>query len=259
MNLIWPFLAAVTLLQGTDTGLIEEFDTDLDRTGFIKLADTPAELLGPEAAAEISHVIFADELVQWRAYLPKDYSPKKPPGILVFVSTDDFGGIPSRWMSLMDEENLIWVSPLFAGSEIPVEERILKAVLAPHAVDTRYGIDSRRVYIGGYANGGQVASLVQAANPETFRGSLYVCGAMPLSSGAPGKRDLMKENRHVFIGGCGDRDEREMRRVHKEYLQAGIDNASLIIIDLQRGLVPQRRYIKAGIKYLDSDEETVAD
>ena len=108
VNAALPLMAFVALLQGADTGLIEEFDTAPPRTGPLKLTMSPVEVLGPEAAYQMNHLMLADEMIDWRVYVPRDYSPQRPPGVLVWISSIDWGGIPDRWQMLMDKHNLIW-------------------------------------------------------------------------------------------------------------------------------------------------------
>lgn len=251
MNLVLAILAAMGLLQGEADDLIEELDASQPRTGFVKLEMTTEELLGAEAAAGLNHILLANEEIEWRAFVPWDYDPGSPPGVLVFISSIDWGGIPEDWAPVMDARNLIWVSPGRAGGSAPVQERIIKAILAPRVIAADYTVNEERIYIAGFDDGGKVANLVQATDPVTFRGGIYMCGALAWGGKTPEKIDLMRGNRHVFIRACADPREREVRGVYEEYRKAGFAGAELITVQTRRRRLPEPKYIDQAIRHLD--------
>lgn len=259
MNLVLAILAAMGLLQGEADGLIEEFDASQPRTGFVRLEKTTEELLGRKAADTLNHILLASEEVEWRAFVPRGYDPGRPPGVMVFISSIDWGGIPDEWAPLMDAHNLIWISPSQAGGSAPVQERLIKAILAPRVVDVDYTVNEERIYIAGFGDGGKVANLVQATDPETFRGGIYMCGAMAWGDKTPEKIDLMRANRHVFIRACSDPKEREVRGVYDEYRKAGFEWAELITVQTRRRRLPQPQYVNQAIRYLDGKVIEAAD
>jgi hypothetical protein len=250
-NLAPVIVAAMGLLQGDADGLIEEFDASQPRTGFVKSVMTPAELLGEEAANSLNHILLADQKIEWRMYVPRNYSPSTPPGVLVFVSSIDWGGIPDEWQPVMEAHNLIWISPSGAGGSAPAQERMIKAILAPRVADIDYTVNTERVYIAGFSDGGMVANLVQAADPAAFSGGIYICGALFWGDKTPAKLDLMRGNRHVFVRGCFDSKEREVRGVYDQYRKAGFEGARLITVQTQRRRLPQPQYIDQAIRHLD--------
>lgn len=252
-------LAATGLMQGEAEGLIEEFDASHTRTGAFNLVMTAAELLGEETANSLNHILLADQKIDWRMYVPRNYDAANPPGVLVFVSSADWGGIPDEWQAVMDARNLIWISPGGAGSSAPVQERIIKSVLAPRAADVDFTIDSERVYVGGFSDGGIVASLVQASDPGTFKGGVYICGALSWGDEPPAKLDRMRANRHAFIRGCFDPQQRDIKDVYEEYLRAGFDEVELITVQTRRRRLPQARYLDRAIRYLDGEAVEVTE
>jgi hypothetical protein len=242
------------LLQAADPDLIEEFDASAPKTGFFKIIQTPLEVLGQRDAEHLNPVLLSTELVEWRVYVPRAYDPARPPGILVFVSSIEWGGIPEEWQPVMEEKNLIWISASNAGSSVPVGQRMVKAIIAPRAVDGDYKIDSNRIYIAGFADGGKVANLIQTAEPGVFNGGIYMCGALFWGDKTPDRLDEMRENGHVFIRGCFDPKEREVRNVYKQYLETGMERTKLITIDTQRRSLPQRQHLESAIEYLDRSD-----
>jgi hypothetical protein len=259
INLVLAILSAMGLLQGETGGLIEELDASQPRTGFVKLEMTTEALLGAEAANSLNPILLASEEIEWRAFVPWTYDPGRPPGVLVFVSSIDWGGIPEDWATVMDARNLIWISPSQAGASAPVQERIVKAILAPRVIDVDYRVDKERIYIAGFGDGGKVANLVQATDPATFRGGLYICGALAWGDKTPQKIDLMRSNRHVFIRACTDPKEREVRGVYEEYRDAGFEGAELITVQTRRRRLPEPKYIDQAIRHLDGPVVEAAD
>jgi hypothetical protein len=258
-NLVLAVLTAMGLMQAAVEGLIEEFDASLPRTGSVNLVMTPAELLGEETADSLNHILLADQKIEWRMYVPHRYDAAKPPGVLVFVSSVDWGGIPDEWRPVMEDRNLIWISPGMAGSSTPVQERVIKSVLAPRAADVDYKVDSERVYIGGFSDGGMVASLVQASDPGTFRGGIYICGALSWRQDQPARLNEMRTNRHAFIRGCFDPKERDIENVYDEYREAGFEQVELITVETRRRRLPEPQYVDRAIRYLDGDAVEVTE
>ena len=250
-SVVLAALAAMGMMQGDTGGLIEEFDASLPRTGFVNIVMSPAELLGADAANSLNHILLADQKVEWRMYVPHDYDAATPPGVLVFISSIDWGGIPAEWKPVMDAHNLIWISPSLAGGSAPVQERIIKSIIAPRAAAIDYAVDSERVYIAGFSDGGKIANLVQAADPVTFKGGIYICGALFWGDKTPARLDLMRSNRHVFMRGCFDPKEREVKGVYDEYREAGFEDARLITVQTRRQRLPQPQYVDQAIRYLD--------
>jgi len=254
ITLVLPIFISFVLLQGAGGGLIEELDATASRTGFFALVKTPVEVLGESDADRLNPVLLATEQVEWRVYVPRNYDPAVPPGVLVFISSIEWGGIPEEWQPVMEEKNLIWIGASAAGGEAPVHQRMIKAIIAPRAVDNDYQVDTNRVYIAGFADGGMVANLVETAEPDVFKGAIYMCGAMFWGDKEPTRLDTKRENRHVFVRGCFDPKERDVRRVHEQYLEAGIENSKLINIKTRRRRLPQPAYVKNAIDYLDGGE-----
>jgi hypothetical protein len=251
INLVLAILAAMRLLQGEAAGVIEELDASQSRTGFVKLEMTTEELLGAEAANSLNHILLANEEIEWRAFIPWTYDPVRPPGVLVFISSIDWGGIPEEWAAVMDARNLIWISPSQSGDSAPVQERIVKAILAPRVVDVDYTVNAERIFIAGFGGGGKIANLVQATDPAAFRGGIYMCGALFWGDKTPAKIDQMRANRHVFIRACSDPKEREVRGVYDEYRKAGFEEVELITVQTRRRRLPQPKYVDQAIRYLD--------
>ena len=70
-----------------------------------------------------------NEVVEWELYVPRDYDPGSPAGLLVFISPTDSGKMPRRYQSVLDEKNLIWIGANFSGSRVRVARRVSLALL----------------------------------------------------------------------------------------------------------------------------------
>lgn len=252
-NSVLAVLAAIGLMQAAAEGLIEELDASQPRTGFVTLIMTTAELLGEDEANSLNHILLADQKIEWQLYVPRNYDAAQPPGVLVFVSSIDWGGIPDEWQPLMEARNLIWISPGRAGHTSPVQERVIKSLLAPRAADVDYKVDGERVYVAGMGDGGLIANLVEAADPATFKGGIYACGAIFWGDQNSAKLDLMRANRHVFIKGCFDPKEQEVEKVYDEYRDAGFEEVELVTVRLQHRHLPPPQIIDRAIRYLDGE------
>lgn len=152
---------------------------------------------------------------------------------------------------MMEQKNLIWISASGAGSSAPVQQRMVKAIIAPRAIDHDYQVDMDRIYIAGFADGGKVVNLIQSAEPGIFKGGMYMCGALIWGDTTPGRLEEMRENRHVFMRGCFDPKERDVRKVYQQYLDAGLEHSELINIDTRRRQLPLPNEVESAIDYLD--------
>ena len=81
--------------------------------------------------------------------------------MMVYVIPRKSGKIDRRWLSVMDEHNLIYIAANDSGN---------KALAQKHAFDEDHLI------ISGFSGGGRVASLLSTQYPEAFTGALYICG-----------------------------------------------------------------------------------
>ena len=60
------------------------------RTGEFSASFTIPELLGETSARRYESIIASDEAVEWEIYVPENYDPENPAGILVYISPEAF-------------------------------------------------------------------------------------------------------------------------------------------------------------------------
>ncbi len=244
----------LAFLLGQAASAAEGNDVRLVPTGTLQLSATSVDLIGEQAASSIDDVLPSDVPIEWQVYVPQDYRPELPTGVLVFVSSINWGGIPDHLRQVMDSRNLIWVSANGDGDGAPLQRRMFKAILAPRVVDRDYAIDMARIYVAGYSGGSEVATMIEVAKPELFMGGIYIGGA-ELWEMESSKIGLISSNHHVFITGSDGRAARNVKRVFKAYKDAGIENTLLLTVPNMRRKLPDERRFMQAIEYLDSRGE----
>lgn len=227
---------------------------DGPRTGYFMLTTTPLELLGEQGAAAVSSVFEADEKLTWQLSVPKNYDAMKPAGVMVFVGFAEWGGGKRNWTPVLEDHNLIWVGLIGGGDNKPVNERMLKAVLAQAVVTRDYRIDPERYYLFGYSGGAYVAAMLATSKPEMFRGALFYGDALSWGQNLPPKIDLLRQNRYMFMCGSKDKDKRKMQRIAEAYRAAGIVNTKVAQVANVDRHMPGASYFESVIEYLDSRE-----
>ena len=221
------------------------------RTGYFRIATTPLELLGEQGATRLSDVFEPDETLEWQLYVPANYDAARPAGVVVFVNRNERGGGRKTYNPVFDEKNLIWMGPINAGDGAPVNERIMKSILAPVLLAQSYAVDPARIYVGGFSGGAHVAAILATSKPELFRGSLFVGGARFWEERTPERLDVVRQNRYVFLVGQNDVALDTVRRTVQSYRGAGVTNTKLIMMQNMRQEMPGPGYLADAIDYLD--------
>jgi predicted esterase len=113
----------------------------------------------------------------YSAYVPADYKPDTPYGLVVWVNAQDGGGMRDDWKPVMDKYKLIWVGANKSGNDQGLFlRRIPLALDAVYNMTKRYNISSNRTYIAGYSGGGRTASRMAMHYPDVFAGGVFVDG-----------------------------------------------------------------------------------
>ena len=222
------------------------------RTGYFRISLTPLELLGAEGANAISPVFAPDEKLTWQLAVPKTYDPERPAGVMVFIGFADWGGGKKEWNVVLQEQNLIWIGLINGGDKKPINERMLKAILAKAVLQRDYKIDTDRHYLFGYSGGAHVASMLATAKPELFKGALFYGDALPWGATEPPKIELVRQNRYVFMCGSKDRDRRKMQKIADMYKSSGVVNTEVVSVANVDRQMPGPGYFEQAIEYLDA-------
>ncbi len=118
------------------------------------------------------------------AYVPPDYSPAAPCGLVVWLHAPgnyDQDELLDRWRPICESESLILVVPQAKDVKrwSATEAEFIRKTVDDVMKD--YSIDAFRVVVHGYRTGGSMAYLVALANRDVVR------GVAPVSAGLPGR------------------------------------------------------------------------
>ena len=216
-------------------------------------------LVGEAGARSRADILDPDHEFEFDVYVPENYDPSSPAGLLVYVSPIESGEIPVKWKEIFDRRNLIWVSVNRSGNTTPRVRRIAEARLSVTFVRQNYEIDPKRVYISGMSGGGQISSVVASLYPRLFKGGIFLCGvdpwserdADPWSENPPENFDTIQENRYVFLSGTEDFKLAAIARAYRVYKRAGVESSKLIIIEDMGHELPDARNYERALAFLD--------
>ena len=225
---------------------------DEPRKGYFKLTVTPTELLGEQGAQAVATVFEPDQELTWQLYVPRTYDPQQPAGVMVFIGFSHWGGGKKIWNDVLAERNVIWIGLIDGGDKKPVNERMLRAILAQPVLERDYKIDMSRYYLFGYSGGASVAAMLATSKPETFKGAWFYANALGWGKNTPPKLELMKNNRYIFMAGSLDDDRRKIKKVADSYKRAGIENTTFELAQNIDRKMPPPSYLERVFDYLDS-------
>ena len=225
---------------------------DGPRTGYFRKSITPLELLGEEGANVIASVFAPDKKLTWQLSVPKTYDPTKPAGVMVFIGFAEWGGGKKEWSDVLEDHNIIWIGLINGGDKKPVNERMLRAILAQAVLERDYKIDTDRYYLFGYSGGAQIAAMLATSRPELFKGALFYGDALLWGSKEPPKIDLVRQNRYMFMCGSKDKDRRKMQQIAASYKAAGVVNTELVTVANVNRQMPGSSYFEQAIEFLDA-------
>lgn len=222
------------------------------QTGEYTVTSSILELMGEADAQTFADKISIDKPIAWGVYVPEDYNPDAPAGVLVFINSRDTGEIEDEWKEVMAKNNLIWIGANESGNKISIAHRVAYAILAPRLISSKYNIDPQRVYISGFSGGGRMASMVATEYNDLFKGAIYNSGANFWGEGAQTRYEEMKNNRYVFITGTEDFNLEDTKQVYDAYKKAGVKNSKLIIVPDMAHKRPGQEALQTAINYLDA-------
>ncbi len=221
------------------------------RTGDYTATSTVLELLGAEAAKPFSEKIPIDQPITWEVFVPANYDPAKPAGVLVFINSRDSGLIEPEWKAVMENTNLIYIGANASGNQIDVPKRVAYAVVAPRVIINSYEVDLGRIYVSGFSGGSRVASMVATEYNRIIKGAIYNSGANFWGEAALPRYREMVNQRYVFITGTEDFNLEDTREVYQAYLDTGITNSKLMVIPGMAHKRPAAADLEAAVRYLD--------
>ena len=228
-------------------------ESGLHRTGAFNMTATLEQLLG-EASAEVQQVFSGDEQIEWEVYVPKNYNSDLPAGVMVFVSPGNSGDLPAGWAGVMEDSNLIWVSANKSGNDVPVVNRMLKAIYGLEAIRQLYAIDDARLYVAGFSGGGKVASRIANNFATTFVGGIFICGSHTWGETEAENVEAIRSNRYVFLTGEFDQALEPTKRAYRSYRAADVPNIKLVVVRGMGHSNPPGHELKKALQFLETGE-----
>ena len=246
------FLAcAVTVISLPIAVSASDEDTESARTGEFRISATLPEVAGADIANTIDVFMSPGESITWDIYVPDRYRPDIPAGLMVYISPSNSGEIPQHWKAVMGDRNVIWVAARKSGNKIAVARRAVYAIAAPTLIGKDYKIDRDRIYLSGLSGGGRVASRVATDFAQLFKGAIFNCG-VDFWEAVPVHMDRVKQNRYVFVTGTKDHARQRTVKVYEQYVNSGIENSKLMIVEDMEHRNPDSKEFEEAIQYLDS-------
>lgn len=227
-------------------------DSRLRTSGKFKFTTNSAEILGEEYAFNYEEVLKTDEEIKWTVHVPENYDPAFPPGLLVHITERNLAVLPFGWNTVLKEKNFIWISLNKTGRLTPNKEMLL-TVLSTAFIETKYRINTDRIYISSLTESCIPASASMQFYPAIFKGVIYTsCLPINWKSNIPNTIEKMKNNRYVFVSGDENALEREMRRMVRKYEKSGLEKVKYLNIpQLSYGKNLDRRRLVQFIEFLD--------
>ncbi|GAB6165379.1 phospholipase [Thermostilla marina] len=127
-------------------------------------------------------------------FAPLHYEPKYPYPLLVWlhggetsdnrellqimpkVSLSNYVSVAPRGLSIENGSKPTFGWPQTLEGIIEAEQRTFECIAAAHK---RFHIDRRRIFIGGFGEGGTMAVRIAWRNPQVFCGAVSLCGPLP--------------------------------------------------------------------------------
>lgn len=200
-------------------------------------------------------------------YVPEDYQPGKPFGLLVWINSGDCGLTPNEWYATFKKYHIICIGGAKTGKDRTRADRIRIALAAYQNMKTLYTLDDERIYIAGFAGGAKIAAELGLAFGDVFRGGVYICGAAPYKAATPAAQTAYEtargRNRYVFITGQNDATYRkEVVDAYKlGYEKAGFKYSTLLDQPGMGHVNPNAEFFEKAVAFLEKPiiEQSKAD
>ncbi len=179
--------------------------------------DVPAELpparsgepmlLGQKPATGMIDVKFPEERNVCQAFVPPNYRPKVPHGLVVRLHAPDKAdrsGFPDQWKTLCEKYNLILLAPKSAKEDQwePTEAEFVRKAM--DEAMQRWNIDPQRIIVHGHKAGGTLAALVAFTNEDIVRAVSLVDAPLPRRAAIPAADPVQRMAYHVAVAEKSD-------------------------------------------------------
>lgn len=214
------------------------------KTGEFITQATPSQVLGSDAATYSSY-IGENETLSWEIYVPEDYNPSNPAGIMVYAGAPNDVRPPVSWLSVMKDKNLIWVAARKSDNGSSIHQKKMLAMMSVPLIQREYSINMDRVYITGE---GRTASRTALEYPEIFDGAIFI-GNKLWEDNAEEKVKNVMNNRYIFVTREKSAIPKGNRYAYNKFKKAGVENSKLILIQGNHRFTRLR--LSSSIDFLD--------
>ncbi len=205
---------------------------------------------------------------QFRLRVPEAYSTNSAWGLMVWLNPNDDASLTPDWEESLARKKIILVMPLLGGGQRHRIDRLRQALDATSNVCRKYRIDRNRIYVGGFAEGAGLASMLGIACADIFTGTICVGGAnfyLHVAAGGnqyypssftPSAEILHAARRfgkYVLISGEGDPQRAIVQLVaQKGFLRDGFKNVIFIDVPGMQQALPGPAVLGQALAFLDN-------
>ena len=110
-------------------------------------------------------------------HVPSNYNGREDFGLIVFIPADNaFAALPPGWDEVLADRKMLFVAPLKAGDDQPVDRRYGLAVLAEGEMLIHYRVDPSQCLRGDFP-AERIANHLGFYQSDVFHGTIQDCGA----------------------------------------------------------------------------------
>lgn len=231
------------------------------RLGAFDLTVSLQAAAGSDDVSSLERFYGDNDALSWGIYVPEDYDPANPPGIIVFISPLKDGSVPASWKSTLKDENMIYISAHGAGNRVPAARRMTNALLALNVVRAQYVTDPDITIISGFSGGARTSCLVLETFPGIFTGAMVMGGGFKWDGERLDLGETLKGGAYFFMAGDRDHAATETEETYRQYKRAGL-TAGYRSIRNEGHVYPKRRDFAKAMAFLttklrDQNDETL--
>jgi hypothetical protein len=210
----------------------------------------------------------------FKLIVPAGYDGSESFGVMVYMhDISDDPTIGDAWPELLARQKLIFVAPLTAGLDRQRMQRLGLALDALHNVRQRYNIDKDRLYVGGFSEGGDMASQLGFVFGDVFDGAMMLCGTnyyrdvphpqtphrqwqAQFTAPARDVLDFSKVyNRYVFVSGENDPPRVMIHTTSRICDREGFQNVTYLDVPELAHVLPPPAWVERAVIALDEPLE----
>lgn len=179
-------------------------------------------------------------------FVPGSCRGEQPAGLLVWIDAGEVPALPPLYEAVLEQQRVLWAAALRSGNRRKPPVRVNLALDIVADVQSRYRLDPRRVWVGGFSGGARSASKAALLYPEVFAGGIFVGAAdyvrevgpdaagrrWPSAMPRPDPQRVAASKPHGFVLIVGEQDPNHdhVQQVHREYLRDGFRSAILAVV-----------------------------